>query len=142
MIIKSAIIFTIVGMISGRNYYQDRIPNGHFVPNPCGTSQYWNTVGHLNPAHHTHLKNIFGNEFRANGHVWNQVFCQMDSDKDGKSNGEELGDPNCTWQPGQTPDGNAIGHPGICEPVGDARCSYQNFACNCFEHCSGVDGYP
>lgn len=60
MIIKSAIIFAIVGVISGRNYYQDRIPNGHFVPNPCLTSQYWNTVGHLNPAHHTHLKNIFG----------------------------------------------------------------------------------
>ena len=37
----------------------------------------------------------------------------MDSDKDGKSNGEELGDPNCTWQPGQTPAGHAIGHPGI-----------------------------
>lgn len=37
----------------------------------------------------------------------------MDSDKDGKSNGEELGDPNCTWQPAQTPAGHAIGHPGI-----------------------------
>ncbi|VDI82148.1 Hypothetical predicted protein [Mytilus galloprovincialis] len=66
----------------------------------------------------------------------------MDSDKDGKSNGEELGDPNCTWQPGQTPAGHAIGHPGICEPVGDSRCVWQKFACDCLEHCSGVDGYP
>jgi len=27
----------------------------------------------------------------------------MDSDGDGKTNGEELGDPNCTWTPGAQP---------------------------------------
>ena len=36
----------------------------------------------------------------------------MDSDKDGKTNGEELGDPNCTWTNGVTPTAAAIGHPG------------------------------
>ncbi|XP_076101418.1 temptin-like [Mytilus galloprovincialis] len=142
MMNKIIIIITIAGVISAHSTYRDKIPNGHSVPNSCGTSQYWNTVGHLNPFHHTQLKNIFGNGFRANGHVWNEPFCKMDSDKDGKSNGEELGDPNCTWQPGQTPAGHAIGHPGICEPVGDTRCAWQKFSCDCLEHCTGVDGYP
>lgn len=28
--------------------------------------------------------------------------CQKDSDMDGKTNGEELGDPNCVWKQGDT----------------------------------------
>ena len=34
---------------------------------------------------------------------WDATLCQMDSDGDGKTNGEELGDPNCTWTPGAQP---------------------------------------
>jgi hypothetical protein len=29
-----------------------------------------------------------------------KVICQIDSDKDGVTNGEEMGDPCCTWTPG------------------------------------------
>ena len=37
----------------------------------------------------------------------------MDSDGDGWSNGEELGDPDCTWTPGSTPKRTSdITHPG------------------------------
>ena len=39
--------------------------------------------------------------------------CRKDSDGDGKTNGEELGDPNCVWVQGtvpQLPDG--LSHPG------------------------------
>lgn len=50
--------------------------------------------------------------YSASGRSWLAI-CNEDSDKDGKTNGEELGDPNCVWRPGQTPDGNAIGHPGM-----------------------------
>lgn len=35
------------------------------------------------------------------------------SDSDGKINGLELGDFNCTWFEGQPPMGDATGHPGI-----------------------------
>lgn len=31
---------------------------------------------------------------------------------DGKTNGEELGDPNCVWKQGDAPAGDATGHPG------------------------------
>ena len=37
----------------------------------------------------------------------------MDSDGDGKTNGEELGDPRCVWTPqGGAPTNAASGHPG------------------------------
>lgn len=34
---------------------------------------------------------------------WNAAVCGADSDGDGATNGEELGDPDCEWQRGQTP---------------------------------------
>jgi len=33
----------------------------------------------------------------------NVSLCEMDSDGDGKTNGEELGDPDCVWIRGQSP---------------------------------------
>ena len=37
----------------------------------------------------------------------------MDSDNDGLTNGEELGDPNCIWEFGQRPEySETRGHPG------------------------------
>ena len=38
----------------------------------------------------------------------------MDSDGDGRTNGEELGDPGCVWSPGQSPQHTTnITHPGL-----------------------------
>ena len=31
---------------------------------------------------------------------------------DGKTNGQELGDPDCVWKQGDAPAGDATGHPG------------------------------
>ena len=45
--------------------------------------------------------------------MWTVDLCRKDSDGDGKTNGEELGDPNCIWVRGATPqilDG--LSHPG------------------------------
>lgn len=44
--------------------------------------------------------------------MWTVDLCQKDSDGDGKTNGEELGDPNCTWIAGSTPSGKSTGQPG------------------------------
>ena len=45
--------------------------------------------------------------------VWNDCICRQDSDGDGKTNGEELGDPDCAWTPGQAPARTTkISHPG------------------------------
>jgi hypothetical protein len=32
---------------------------------------------------------------------WDTLLCQQDSDGDGKTNGQELGDPACKWSPGK-----------------------------------------
>lgn len=37
----------------------------------------------------------------------------MDSDKDGMTNGEELGDSSCKWRPGHPAPSLPIGHPGL-----------------------------
>lgn len=43
---------------------------------------------------------------------WSKV-CHLDSDGDGLTNGQELGDPRCTWRVGNSAPEPAIGHPGM-----------------------------
>ncbi|KAL4233040.1 hypothetical protein ACF0H5_007726 [Mactra antiquata] len=109
--------------------FQLRIPNGQQVPDPCNDGQIWLAVGHYDPDHHTLQKNPFALAFRTNGLQWNATLCQQDSDGDGKTNGEELGDPNCIWTVGATPEQAASGHPGLCNPRGS--CADETFYCGC-----------
>lgn len=44
--------------------------------------------------------NPFGLDWKQNGYEWTTELCQADSDGDGFTNGEELGDPCCTWVAG------------------------------------------
>eukprot|EP00930_Biecheleria_cincta_P073416 TRINITY_DN6070_c0_g5_i1.p1 TRINITY_DN6070_c0_g5~~TRINITY_DN6070_c0_g5_i1.p1 ORF type:complete len:732 (+),score=86.72 TRINITY_DN6070_c0_g5_i1:61-2256(+) len=48
----------------------------------------------------------FGREL-LHGGQWAEV-CSRDSDGDGRTNGEELGDPCCRWQPGRVADGRFV----------------------------------
>jgi len=76
------------------------IPNGYSSPGVgrCG-------VCHVDPAGGSTRTN-FGENFRlgadgvagnADDHVWNRWLAQRDSDGDGWSNGQELGDPFARW---------------------------------------------
>ena len=48
--------------------------------------------------------------------VWSNSLCNMDSDQDGRTNGEELGDPSCIWTPGDIPSATTgLSHPGILD---------------------------
>lgn len=51
-------------------------------------------------------------DFSAAAHIWTESLCKTDSDGDGRTNGEELGDPRCEWNIGDRPAGSASGHPG------------------------------
>ena len=42
----------------------------------------------------------FGEDLRASGFKWTTELCDLDSDGDGYTNGEELGDPGCVWTQG------------------------------------------
>ena len=49
---------------------------------------------------------------------WTIELCNKDSDGDGKTNGQELGDPNCVWVEGGIPEiVNDLSHPGEERPI-------------------------
>jgi hypothetical protein len=85
--------------------YRDDIPNSVNIHSVAA-------LGHANPMGGGSL-NSFGKDFRAHKYKWTKELCELDSDGDGKTNGEELGDPCCSWLPGQIPSRVwAISHPG------------------------------
>lgn len=48
---------------------------------------------------------------------WTLV-CPLDSDGDGLTNGQELGDPRCEWTPGSaSAESVNISHPGPCNSI-------------------------
>ncbi|CAL8086686.1 unnamed protein product [Calicophoron daubneyi] len=104
--------------------YAYNIPNGHNVPNPCVPGTMIQGVGHEDPLGGGPL-NSFGEDY-IRYESWEDI-CRLDSDKDGRTNGEELGDPNCVWTPGSTPERETdITHPGVCTPVDSETCLEQD----------------
>ncbi|CAH0485905.1 unnamed protein product [Peronospora farinosa] len=69
--------------------YVSLIPNGGEVPDTPN-------LGHLDPAGETGMS-VFGEAFSKATNVWGPALCQEDTDGDGYTNGQELGDPCCTW---------------------------------------------
>lgn len=88
--------------------YRDVIPNGHQVRDPCSgvKGDTWQRDFYA-------LKKQAGDSLER---IWPNL-CPMNSDGDGRTNGEELGDPECVWTMDQpSPGGNmTIFHPGIPE---------------------------
>ncbi|KAF1325612.1 hypothetical protein FI667_g9059, partial [Globisporangium splendens] len=74
--------------------YIKLLPNGGDIPDNTN-------IGHLNAAG-TAGVSVFGKAFKAAGNAWNTALCQADSDGDGFTNGQEMGDPCCTWTPTST----------------------------------------
>lgn len=64
-------------------------------------------------------RNAFGQDFELQGLRWTKDLCEADSDGDGFTNGEELGDPCCVWHEGaimplwMTEDEWEVTHPGF-----------------------------
>ncbi|KAG7369367.1 cytochrome b561 [Nitzschia inconspicua] len=99
-------------LVSSNPAYQFLIPNGDSV---FHNGEPWPAVGHAAPQG-SPIFNPFGVDFRAATRTWTVELCQMDSDGDGLTNGEELGDPDCVWTPGDVPTRTTnISHPGLVE---------------------------
>jgi len=104
------LLLTFIILSLSRPYYPDRIPNGY---NVYHNGSLWPGVGHY-LREGTGARNPFGLDFQKAGYMWTPSLCAMDSDKDGFTNGEELGDPNCIWTQGITPTRTTnITHPGF-----------------------------
>ncbi|KAK7462113.1 hypothetical protein BaRGS_00038485, partial [Batillaria attramentaria] len=102
--------------------YQQRIPNGNRVPHPCKPNELWEGVGHFQVTGGG-TRNPFGQDFEEAGKTWTESLCRKDSDGDGKTNGQELGDPDCTWRPNDVPKvTSGLSHPGVCEPLDSPTC--------------------
>jgi hypothetical protein len=99
--------------------FQSEVPNG--ASSSCQTCHA--RAGGGSPW------NAFGNElFVENGAAagddnaidafadsfiwWNADICNADSDGDGQTNGQELGDPNCEWTAGAAPRSSDLSNPG------------------------------
>ncbi|CAL1534137.1 unnamed protein product [Lymnaea stagnalis] len=114
--------------VVGYPEFKSKIPNGISVNDPCGRGE-WHGVGHYLMGGTGQL-NPFGEDFAAGGFVWTYELCKKDSDFDGKTNGEELGDPFCHFTSLKRRNlGRARSHPGICEPIGSPNCEWQRFSC-------------
>ncbi|XP_064649977.1 temptin-like [Lineus longissimus] len=117
---------SLIALSVGYQTFQSSIPNGNAVPDPCKPGSLWGGVGHWSPQGYN-ARNPFGLAFQANGNSWSKALCQADSDGDGRPNGLELGDPNCTWTSGTTPPlSSGLSHPGICEPPASSLCRKLN----------------
>ncbi|KAK3764739.1 hypothetical protein RRG08_042048 [Elysia crispata] len=133
----------LVTLSSSYSFYRSVLPNGNNVLHPCKPGEVWSAVGHENPAGGG-TRNSFGLDFRAAGYRWTQELCQMDSDGDGKTNGQELGDPTCAWTPAGAPPSRTenITHPGVCDPIDLPRCQGRTDFLECsqneFQKCARI----
>ncbi|RLN47965.1 hypothetical protein BBJ28_00001683 [Nothophytophthora sp. Chile5] len=83
-----------------------RLPNGANVPNVPA-------IGHSDGTGDSSATNSFGDAFASAGKSWTAELCQADTDGDGQTNGQELGDPCCEWTQGSTPRWTSgVSHPG------------------------------
>eukprot|EP00744_Colponema_vietnamica_P001249 GILI01002093.1.p1 GENE.GILI01002093.1~~GILI01002093.1.p1 ORF type:complete len:844 (+),score=175.95 GILI01002093.1:136-2667(+) len=96
-------------LVHGYSFYLDYLPNGRSVRSSSGS--YCNAFGHSSCGHGSGSNvNTFGNDFGNEG-GWTSNLCKSDSDGDGKSNGDELGDPCCIWSQGSNPTLSTAYHP-------------------------------
>jgi len=75
--------------VASYEMYVSMIPNGANVPGV-------DALGHVNPEGDG-TRNGFGEDFASVLYVWTKEMCEKDSDGDGQTNGQELGDPCCEW---------------------------------------------
>lgn len=122
MIFRTLLLAVLLQRVSAYSSYQARIPNGDSVPHPCKPNNIWEGVGHILDGG-TGARNPFGQDFFAAGKQWTVELCRKDSDGDGMTNGQELGDPDCTWTINAIPSRlTGLSHPGVCEPWDSPAC--------------------
>ncbi len=103
LIFAALIVLLIISItVTSRDFRVQRIPNGNiFSCQNCHFSQFGGDE-----------RNAFGNAVNqlvtpgGQQNFWGPALAALDSDGDGFTNGEELQDPNGTWQPGQPLPGN------------------------------------
>ncbi|GLE03702.1 hypothetical protein PINS_up012604 [Pythium insidiosum] len=94
--------------------FMSMVPNGRNVP--------FNKVD-LGHAGGSMARNPFGLAFNVDRN-WSKALCEADSDGDGQTNGQELGDPCCVWSIGKDAvlrAANDTSNPGNKSSVSDPK---------------------
>ncbi|KAE8995330.1 hypothetical protein PR001_g20152 [Phytophthora rubi] len=103
------------------------------IPNAARVSGV-TAIGHTDGTGASSANNDFGKAFDSAGKVWTLNLCKADTDGDGQTNGQELGDPCCEWTEGAQPRWTSgVSHPRmpqrpptkVCGPTSTARTSRQ-----------------
>lgn len=76
--------------VEGSLEFVAMLPNGGNVPDTPA-------IGHPDGTGDSAATNAFGDAFADAGHKWTKELCEADTDGDGQTNGQELGDPCCEW---------------------------------------------
>eukprot|EP01006_Ploeotia_vitrea_P000734 TRINITY_DN103551_c0_g1_i1.p1 TRINITY_DN103551_c0_g1~~TRINITY_DN103551_c0_g1_i1.p1 ORF type:complete len:869 (+),score=374.64 TRINITY_DN103551_c0_g1_i1:32-2608(+) len=91
---------------SAHRRYLKHFPNPSSLPCPAGVDCHGRGVcagfGHRDCINGKETD--FGEAFEDEGEAWNVKLCRADHDGDGKTNGDEMGDPCCVFNYGDTPD--------------------------------------
>ncbi|DAZ99338.1 TPA: hypothetical protein N0F65_005189 [Lagenidium giganteum] len=119
--------------VAAHDTYVKLIPNG-------GNVDGVQAVGHVNP-NGDGARNKFGKAFGDADETWTTTLCQADSDGDGQTNGEELGDPCCVWKQGKDSllqRTTGLSNPGDPKSKSDETAS--GFKCQASNSTNGVNG--
>ena len=107
-------------------------PNVTSVPNggvaSCATCHVSSSGG---------ARTRFGQDFEVQGSFWSEALCRGDSDSDGFTNGDELGDPACLWLQGPAPRSVDITDPSDPDDVPTPGCG--NLIVEPGEACDGFN---
>lgn len=102
--------------VSGYSMYAMRVPNGANVPGVTA-------LGHVDPVLAGPM-NEFGMDMIDADFKWTKELCMKDSDGDGQTNGQELGDPCCEFVWRKNPEvrwTEGVSHPGDAEYMSDPK---------------------
>ncbi|KAI9985116.1 hypothetical protein PInf_004425 [Phytophthora infestans] len=102
-----------IAPVASHEAYATKVPNGRNVEGV-------KAIGHTD-VNGGGIRNAFGRAFFDAGHTWTRELCQTDSDRDGQTNGEELGDPCCEWTSESAKD--PLWTSGVSNPGDDASTS-------------------
>ncbi len=133
LLITSLTFLTIGATSEARPFRVNDIPNGSKFT--C-----LNCHGDMKASYNTD----FGSEARnylipggtiSTQHVEWAPLCPLDSDRDGWTNGQELGDPDCVWKVGDTNPKGMLTNPGVYESAPPPICGSGKLEAN--EACDG-----
>ena len=117
----SSLLLAFASTAEARSFRVNDVPNGQSFD--CKTCHTSNNGGGLNVFGTATQTYLVGSGSKSSKHTDWASLCPLDSDGDGFTNGEELGDPNCVWARGDAnPSAAQITNPGVASSKPSAVC--------------------